>query len=519
MRRWLGAMALAGMSACVVFNPQTDYIQRTYFASPPPPVTTTDWPTPAFAKKRGFTKHVELMAFLTGLAEKHPDVVTLDSLGASQRGRDIPVVRVTGANPAIRVFFLGGLHGNEPAGSEGLLLLLHRLLENPELREVRDAVDLMVVPVANPDGYERQVRAAANGLDMNRDQTKLKIPESRLLKRAFHDFNPHVAVDFHEYRSYRRDFAWFGEQGVTNAYDVMFLYSGNHNVPEALRTLTHDVFVQAARDELDRRGLRHHDYVTTRNVHGDIHFNQGSVQSRSSATHFALNNAVSMLVEVRGVALGRHAFERRVLSTAWVAERVMRTAVESSDVVLQVLGQTQGLPKQVTVTHEPGIERGQLSFIDLAEYRMVDLDVTIRNNLESEASLTRARPEAYAVLPDAAAELIDEIELLGLDATMVPLPRRVMGERFLVTDVTRSPHRYEGQRTQDVEVEVQPGEIELPQGSYVVRLDQPGANIALEVFEPEAPNSFVSFGVLRARPSQLLPIVRIVAPTPPLSKP
>ena len=44
--------------------------------------------------------------------------------------------------------------------------------------------------MANIDGYESHDRYAANGLDLNRDQTKLMAKESVSLKQAFSDFSP-----------------------------------------------------------------------------------------------------------------------------------------------------------------------------------------------------------------------------------------------------------------------------------------------------------------------------------------
>ncbi|MEO0603296.1 MAG: peptidase, partial [Myxococcota bacterium] len=349
---------------------------------------------------------------------------------------------------------------------------------------------------------------AANGLDLNRDQTKLEVHESPALKQAFHEVDPAVAVDFHEYRAYRRDYLWLGTRGISNPYDVMFLYSGNLNVPEALRSLTDDVFVQAVREEMDNRGLRHHDYVTTRKVHRDIWFNQGSVQSRSSATNWALANTVSLLVEVRGVALGRDAFERRVLTTFWVAAQVLRTAAEDPDRVHTVLEQTIGLPREIAVTQRPTVHDAQLKAIDVADHGMIDLDVTLRDNLQSEATLTRSRPEAYAVLPGSDA-LLDKLRTLGLEVVPLSAPAELAVERYDVRDVRREPYAYEGQRQQDVTVDVTAATQTLPAGSHLVRLDVPGANIALEVFEPECPNSFVSFGVVRARPGKPLPFVRV----------
>jgi len=44
-------------------------------------------------------------------------------------------------------------------------------------------------------------------------------------------------------------------------------------------------------------------------------------------------------------------------------------------------------------------------------------------------------------------------------------------------------------------------------------MNQPKSNLAVEVLEPEAPNSFVSFSVLKTELNQELPIYRYLAKT------
>ena len=89
-----------------------------------------------------------------------------------------------------------GLHGNEPAGTEGLLYYMYSILNDATYDKLLDGVDLLILPMANIDGYLKDNRYAANGLDLNRDQTKLMAPETRLIKKVFTDFNAHVGLDF-----------------------------------------------------------------------------------------------------------------------------------------------------------------------------------------------------------------------------------------------------------------------------------------------------------------------------------
>ena len=308
-------------------NPQSKKITNDFF----PDYKELLEITPALKKKKGFTNYEELMTFLTDLKNKFPDKMEIRFIGESQKGYKIPIVFLnSGKKNNLKVWFKGGLHGNEPAGTEGLLYLLDRLLNDSSLKHLLDNTNLAILPMANIDGSIKQNRYASNGLDLNRDQTKLMAIESIAIKQAFTDFNPDIAVDFHEYRPYRKDFARMSDFGITSVYDVMFLYSGNLNVPENIRLITDTLFVKNARSVVQSYGLKHHDYMSTTKHLGEIHFNQGSTNARSSATSYALNNTISTLIEIRGVGIGKTSFKRRVNSAFSIALSYLKTSFENS---------------------------------------------------------------------------------------------------------------------------------------------------------------------------------------------
>ena len=95
------------------------------------PDVEKEFKTPAFNSQWGFTTYSELIAFLEELVADHPHA-KLEYIGETQRGRNIPLVILAkpGNQEKIRVWFQGGIHGNEPASSEGMLTVLHEMLTN-----------------------------------------------------------------------------------------------------------------------------------------------------------------------------------------------------------------------------------------------------------------------------------------------------------------------------------------------------------------------------------------------------
>lgn len=113
----------------------------------------------------------------------------------------------------------GAMHSPETGSPEMLMELAYRLAveETPLIRSIRDNVIVMITPVLEVDGRNRQVdlwnyRKANPGLptpplvywghyvahDNNRDQIGLALALSRNVMKAYNDFHPQVLHDLHE---------------------------------------------------------------------------------------------------------------------------------------------------------------------------------------------------------------------------------------------------------------------------------------------------------------------------------
>tara|TARA_Y100000782_G_scaffold114994_1_gene153971 strand:- start:526 stop:2070 length:1545 start_codon:yes stop_codon:yes gene_type:complete len=485
-------------------SPQTKSITKKFFPDPEIEINT-----PAFQKKRGFTNYEELMAFLNQEQANHSDVMSISFIGKSQKGVDIPLVKLNkkGTENKLRIWLQAGLHGNEPGSTEGILYLIDQLLNNAEYAHLLDQLEIAIVPVANIDGSEIQNRYSDNGLDLNRDQTKLLAPESVVLKKAFSDFSAHVAVDFHEYRPYRRDFTKMSTYGVTNYFDVMFLYSGNHNVPETLRYYTKEKFVANAAKELSDHALTSHDYFSESKVLGAIEFHQGSLNSRSSATSYALSNCIASLIEVRGIGIGKTSFKRRTYSAFLVALSYLKTTVENADEVRLTIAKANATEDDAVVEHQRELEERPLTFIDLETTEKITLQVRMKDAWLAKPKLRRNSPVAYILLPTQK-EVVAKLQILGLKIDTLNQEKTVEVEKYTVATYEQEPEKYEGVNRQNVTTALEATEKAFPAGSFIVYMNQPKANLAIEVMEPEAPNSFVTFDQIHTALNEELPIYR-----------
>lgn len=489
--------------------PQSDTLTQRLYTEP-----SIDIRTPAFDGREGFSTLSDVEAFLRTYQPASGVPYRVDHLGQSQKGQRIPMAYLGSEDPeAVRIWVMSGLHGDEPGGWEAVMHLMNRLQE-PAFRTWLSKVRIALLPMANPDGCNALTRLASNGLDLNRDQTKLLAPETMLWKTAFNAFQPEVALDLHEYRPYRKDYGRLGTQGMAGYHDVLFLYSGNLNVPTELRDYTRNRFVAGAGRTMDSLKLSHRAYFTSEEVKGRLVINQGSVQARSSASHHSLTNCVSTLIEVRGVGLGKTAFKRRVLSSSSVALSYIGEAARRPEELRAVLNRTRQAAPEVVVHSVRPERETRITMIDLAKNDTVGVLLPVRDASQSTPKLVRQRPEAY-VLRQATPALREKLKALGIVFSEVRASRILQAESYTVVSVAPDAFNWEGVRPIELETRVETVQLELgtpateANPDLILSMDQRNAPLLAELLEPEAPNSFVRLGLIPAVLNQALPIYRI----------
>ncbi|MBX7245446.1 MAG: DUF2817 domain-containing protein [Candidatus Sumerlaeaceae bacterium] len=126
-------------------------------------------------------------------------------IGRSVEGRPIECLELgTGPDSTL---IIATIHGNENAGTPLVHELADRFRRNPNLLAGRK---LLIVPVANPDGYAADKRFNVNGVDLNRNfpasnrqdndryGSALSEPESQALKALLDRAKPTRIVSIHQ---------------------------------------------------------------------------------------------------------------------------------------------------------------------------------------------------------------------------------------------------------------------------------------------------------------------------------
>jgi|GEM_PF-180378 len=95
------------------------------------------------------------------------------------------------------------VHGNEPSGREGCLMMIRELAfsNDPAIIDILSHATVLIVPSFNADGRANNTRGNSAGQDLNRDHARLTQPESQMFAAFVRDYTPEVMVDGHEYGS------------------------------------------------------------------------------------------------------------------------------------------------------------------------------------------------------------------------------------------------------------------------------------------------------------------------------
>lgn len=166
-------------------------------------------------------------------------------------------------------------HGNEPAGREAALDFIEAITNNDTTAvNLVSGLRTIIVPTANPDGFNSGVRRNANNEDLNRDWWALNEPETRAISRLIGNTTPYLIIDLHE-----------SQNNIEEDNDVEFRGPQNPQAFSEINTLT---------IELRDRLIAH---AVTNGWSAGVYLPGGLGSLTNLDSQSLLRNSVSSLVE------------------------------------------------------------------------------------------------------------------------------------------------------------------------------------------------------------------------------
>lgn len=506
---------------------------------------------------RETSTHADVVDFLAALRAAGAPI-TVGSVGTTFEGRDIPYV--IASRPLVHtpdeahalgrpvVYVQGNIHAGEVEGKESLQAILRDLSTEPRAN-VLDSLVLIAVPIYNGDGNERVDAQARNrpsqhgpervgqrpnaqGLDLNRDYTKVDAPETAASLRMFARWRPHVFVDLHT------------TNGSYHGYNLTHAPSLNPAGELPGATFGGAYARDSLLPELERRVRLRHQVESF--PYGNFAGDEGvgspprawmtyDHRPRFGTNYFALRGGISVLSE----AYSHDPFDVRVRATtafvrellSLVAERApsVRRQVQRAQVavagwpaaatgarvpVRAVLTQAPRLgdvrwerleASSDTVGREPGVRRGVRRTGDIRVAR-----VPIHDRFQ--ATLTRPVPWGYAVAREDTAALRI---LAAHGVTIDSLTEEWSGDagpQFVADSVEVAPRPFQGRREARVTGRwVGAGTVRLPAGTRLVPAGQPLGVVVMYLLEPESDDGLFAWDVAgrASAPASVPAVIRL----------
>lgn len=485
------------------------------------PDPATPFATPAFAAGRqDFTTHAEVFAFLEALARRSGRL-KLETVGHSQQGRAMTLAVLSGLRGVDAnlptVLLLAQQHGNEPAGGEAALALAHTL--TTERAALLERVNVIILPRANPDAAERFARETASGIDVNRDHLLVRTPEMQAITAAVRRYQPQVVLDLHEFTVAGR---WVSKFGALMRSDALLQAATVGNLSPLVHS-AQDRYLAAARSALEAAGHRVADYHTSSTDARDLAVAMGGVNADTGRNVAGLRNAISLLLETRGVGLGRAHYARRVQSHVLSAMAVIEAAAQDGASLVRMQRDAGAAAAalacggQMAVVVRQTDERRSLNFLDAKSGDPRDVEVLWRSSHQLALERERARPCGYLLGADqhAAAQRLRSlgVEVSTLNSQAPPQPWEV--EDYVVqADASGQRQDARGAISDGqggirmLRVQTQARQLVPAAGSFYVSLNQPLAALVSAALEPDSQNSLAANRLLDIEGGQLRRVVR-----------
>ena len=491
-----------------------------------------DWTTPAEAAKfRTTPSYADTLAYLKRLEQAAPGVIHLQTFGTTPEGRPMTVVIASGdgtfdpvaarkaGKPVILV--QAGIHPGEIEGKDAGLILLRDIAITHKYPHLLDHLVLVYIPVFSVDGHENSTpynRINQNGpasmgfrgqsqyLNLNRDYIKADTPEMLAWLKLWQTWLPDFLIDVHT------------TDGADYQYDLTWYTEDPHKLDPAISAWQHDAIVNHAMPAYEKRGHLASIYLEFKDDRdprkGIENFGSGP---RFSTGYAALQNRPALLIETHMLKT----YENRVQATVDLVELMLEqinrhpaallaaTAKADADVVAR----THDVQAIVPLTFKPDptptlfelkgyaftLTHSDISNSDWIQYdpsKPKTYAIENWNGLLPDLSITP--PAAYAI-PAQWTAIIDKLDAHSIRYQRLDHAATIHAEGYQLADPTWASQSFESHlMLRHFTLHTDSADVTLPAGSIIVPMDQREANVAINLLEPQAPDSLLHWGFLNA---------------------
>jgi hypothetical protein len=501
-------------------------------AAPQKVAMQESWITPAEASKFDTTPpYTQTKAYLERLVAAAPKQLQLTRFGVSPEGRDLMLVvaakdgeftpQAAHASGKAILMVQSGIHAGEIEGKDAALMLLRDMTVAGKHPHLLDHAILVWLPIFNVDGHENSspymrinqlgpremgFRATAQNLNLNRDYMKADAPEMRDWLTMFDTWLPDLFMDIHttDGADYQYDLTWYMEQ-----------WGPLH---PAVQKWQHDAFEQSIFPAFDRKGHLSAPYLDLVD-HRDITKGIGNFGSgpRYSTGYVALRNRAALLVEthmLKPYATRVDATYDLVVATLEHVNRdgaALRKAVAQADA--DTIARAKASDGKIAVAFETSKQSVPFTLkgyafshtsSDISGDTWVSYDphtpktYTVPFYRDLVATETVQTPAAY-LIPAAWPQIAEKLAEHHVRFERIAAPLELDVERYRIGAPHWGEQPFEGRHMlRDFTLASERVDATFAPGAILVPLDQPAANVVVNLLEPRASDSLLRWGFLDA---------------------
>jgi len=472
-------------------------------------------------------RYDEVIALCDAFQAAYPKQIRCIDFGITPEGRPMKALVASNTNAftpeAARkqglpvTLIQGGIHAGEIDGKDAGFLALRQVLEGSAAKGALDKQVFIFVPVFNVDGHERfgkwnrpnqrgpvemGWRTTAQNFNLNRDYLKADAPEMQAMLGLVNAWDPLTYVDLH------------ATNGAKFQHDISIqvepVYSGDADLRKAGLALRSNVIKDIAKE-----GSTPQSYYMSFVKQDDpmSGFMDSVSDPRFSTGYFQLRNRMAMLVET-------HSWKEYP-----VRVRITRNTVVS--VLDQVAKNGKGWQQAAYAADARAAKLGDkpvaLSYRTTDKTQMVDFNGYAYTRKPSEISgalMTRydeSRPQVWHVplreevvadlevkapragyvVPAAYAAIVGEklrqhgVAFRKLDKAV----ERLDAQTFRADKATFGAGTLEGHQRLTLEGKWKAEPRKVAAGALFVPIAQPKARLVVAMFEPQAPDALVAWGM------------------------
>jgi len=476
-------------------------------------------------------RYDETLSFYKLMAKASP-WVKIESFGTSPQGRNLPLVIVSNDNTftpdvahakgKLVVLIQNCIHSGESDGKDATMMLLRDIAITKTRASLLEHVVLVIMPIFNVDGHERFSkfsrinqngpdemgwRVTAQNLNLNRDYTKADTPEMQGWLRAWNRWHPDFHFDNHT------------TDGGDWQYDLMYAYDSHATASPSNVAWLKNQWAATVLPALRRDGhlpINYFNLVDSKDPTKGIR-SDGILTPRYSTGYVSIRNRPSVLVETHMLK----PYRTRVISTYNIMRHTLEFLNEQPETLIKANAradqETATLARSredqlVTLTVKQTDDTQMYDFLGFDFERTQsdisgDVRITYDNtkpktfhipwSKTTEPDIQVSVPRAY-MIPQEWTRTIDLAKLHDLRLRQLTSPLTTEVEIYSFRDVTFAEKPFEGRFRVSYQLDTKLEIRTFPVGTIVLPLDQPGAKVALHLFEPLAPDSLVSWGFFSA---------------------